>query len=98
MVEKSSWFSVFSDLVKARLTFLVLLTTLVGFYVGSAGALDFPLMLATLTGTAVLACGAAALNQLVEKEYDAKMRRTETRPLPSGKLQPDSVLLFGAGC
>src|SRR5205823_124503 len=39
-----------------------------------------------------------ALNQLVEKEYDAKMRRTETRPLPSGKLQPDSVLLFGAGC
>ena len=98
IVEKSSWFSVFSDLVKARLTFLVLLTTLVGFYVGSAGSLELPLMFATLTGTALLACGAAALNQLVEKEYDAKMRRTETRPLPSGKLQPDSVLLFGAGC
>jgi len=93
-VEKSR-FAVFSELVKARLTLLVLITTLVGFYVGARGALDWALMIHTLLGTALLACGAAALNQLIEREHDAKMRRTEGRPLPSGRLQPDTVLLFG---
>jgi heme o synthase len=87
--------AVFCELVKARLTLLVLITTLVGFYVGARGALDWALMLHTLLGTALLACGAAALNQLIEREHDAKMRRTEGRPLPSGRMQPDSVLLFG---
>jgi protoheme IX farnesyltransferase len=96
IVERSSWMSTFSDLVKARLTFLVLLTTLVGFYMGSGASVDFPLLSATLLGTTLLACGAAALNQLLEQEFDAKMRRTETRPLPAGKLQPDTVLLIGA--
>ena len=94
IVEKSR-FVVFSELVKARLTLLVLITTLVGFYVGARGALDWALMIHTLLGTALLACGAAALNQLIEREHDAKMRRTEGRPLPSGRLQPDTVLLFG---
>ena len=94
VVEKSR-FAVFSELVKARLTLLVLITTLVGFYVGARGALDWALMMHTLLGTALLACGAAALNQLIEREHDAKMRRTEGRPLPSGRLQPDTVLLFG---
>ena len=94
IVEKSR-FVVFSELVKARLTLLVLITTLVGFYVGARGAMDWALMIHTLLGTALLACGAAALNQLIEREHDAKMRRTEGRPLPSGRLQPDTVLLFG---
>jgi len=94
IVEKSR-LVVFSELVKARLTLLVLITTLVGFYVGARGALDWALMIHTLLGTALLACGAAALNQLIEREHDAKMRRTEGRPLPSGRLQPDTVLLFG---
>ena len=94
IVEKSR-FAVFSELVKARLTLLVLITTLVGFYVGARGTLDWALMIHTLLGTALLACGAAALNQLIEREHDAKMRRTEGRPLPSGRLQPDTVLLFG---
>ena len=49
----------------------------------------------TLLGTALVASGAAALNQLLEREYDAKMRRTQDRPLPSGRLQPQTVLIFG---
>src|SRR5258706_12616533 len=98
VAEKSSWFVMFSELVKARLTFLVLLTTLVGFYAGSAGSVDWALMTSTLLGTGLLACGAAALNQLTEREWDAKMRRTETRPLPSGRIQPDTVLIFGVVC
>lgn len=86
------------ELVKARLTFLVLLTTLVGFYVGSLGPISVSTLLCTLAGTGLLACGAAALNQLLERQYDAKMRRTENRPLPSGRLQPEAVLIFGGLC
>lgn len=99
IVESSSGdkalFAVICDLVKARLTFLVLLTTLVGFYLGSRGAVDFWLMFHALAGTALLACGAAALNQLWEREHDALMRRTADRPLPSGRLRPDTVLILG---
>ncbi len=84
-----------SDLFKARLTLLVLLTTLLGFYVGSRGPTDYSLMLHALLGTALLASGAAALNQLWEREFDAKMRRTCGRPLPSGHLQPLTVLIVG---
>ena len=93
-VEKS-WLAVFSDLVKARLTLLVLLTTLVGFYMGYPGPIDLFLLLHAMLGTALVAAGASALNQLLEREHDAKMERTEDRPLPSGRLQPGTVLLFG---
>ena len=92
---EKSWTAVFSDLVKARLTTLVLLTTLVGFYVGWRGAMNFTLMFNTLTATALVAAGASALNQWLEREYDAKMRRTQSRPLPSGRLQPTTVAIFG---
>jgi len=92
---EKSWFAVYADLFKARLTFLVLLTTLVGFYVGYPGPVDYLLMLQTLLGTAFVAGGAAALNQLWEWKYDARMRRTADRPLPSGRLQPQTVLVVG---
>src|SRR5437899_1223393 len=90
--------AVYSDLFKARLTLLVLLTTLVGFYLGSRGRVDYLLMLHTVVGTALVAAGAAALNQLLERDYDAKMRRTRNRPLPSGRMQPQSVLIIGGAC
>ena len=90
--------AVFADLIKARLTTLVLLTTLVGFYAGWRGAMNFVLMFNVLAGTALVAAGASALNQLLEREYDAKMRRTQDRPLPSGRLQPATVMIFGGVC
>ncbi len=95
-VEKSA-LAVFLDLVKARLTALVLITTLVGFYAGSTAPVNYWTMLHALIGTALLACGASALNQLLERNLDARMRRTESRPLPSGRLTPDAVLLIGVG-
>ena len=94
---EKSWPAVYADLFKARLTFLVLLTTLVGFYLGSAGPVDYLLMIHALLGTALVASGASALNQLWEREYDAQMRRTQDRPLPSGRLQPHTVLFIGCG-
>src|SRR5437763_983210 len=92
---EKSWTAVYADLFKARLTFLVLLTTLVGFYVGFRGRVDYLLMLHTIIGTALMASGASALNQFLERDYDGKMRRTQSRPLPSGRLQPRTVLLVG---
>lgn len=93
-----SWVAVFADLVKARLTLLVLLTTCVGFYLGERGAVNGLLMFHVLFGTAMVAGGAAALNELLEREHDAKMRRTASRPLPSGRLQPTTVAIFGGVC
>jgi protoheme IX farnesyltransferase len=95
---EKGWVAVYADLVKARLTFLVLLTTLVGFYLGWRGPMNYWLMLHTVLGTALVASGAAALNQLLERDYDAKMRRTANRPLPSGRLQPATVMIFGGVC
>jgi protoheme IX farnesyltransferase len=86
---------VFLDLFKARLTFLVLLTTLVGFYMGWRGPMEYGLMVQAILGTALVASGAAALNQLMERDFDARMRRTQDRPLPSGRLQPGTVLIIG---
>ncbi len=92
---EKGWLAVFADLTKARLTALVLMTAWVGFYAGWSGPMNFALMFNMLAGTGLLAVGAAALNQLLEQEYDAKMRRTQNRPLPSGRLQPATVAIFG---
>jgi protoheme IX farnesyltransferase len=95
---RPSWIAVVADLTKARLTFLVLLTTLVGFYMGMQGEMAYGLMFHTMLGTALVASGAAALNQYLERDHDAHMRRTENRPLPAGLLKPDTVLVLGGAC
>ncbi len=81
-------------LVKARLSLLVLLTTFVGFLIGWRGPMDWVLLFATLTGTALCAGGAAALNQWWERDFDALMDRTRSRPLPARRMQPLDALLF----
>src|SRR5882724_10911723 len=98
IVTEKGWMAVYADLTKARLTFLVVLTTLVGFYLGSSSPVNYWLMLHAVLGTALVASGASALNQLLEREHDAKMRRTKNRPLPSGRLQPTTVMVFGGVC
>ena len=82
---------------------MVLLTTLVGFYLGSAERFDLWLALNTLVGTALAAGGTLALNQYFERRIDALMIRTQHRPLPEGRLSPPEALVFGivatvAGC
>lgn len=88
--------AVLAELVKARLNALVVLTTAAGYYLGSAGPVDGWRALHTLGGTALLAGGAAALNQYLERDTDALMERTRSRPLPSGRVSPCGALLFGA--
>jgi heme o synthase len=82
-------------LMKPDVTFLVVITTVAGFYLGSRGPLDWLLLVHTVCATMVVAGGTAALNQYFEREADAVMRRTAARPLPSGVLQPREVLIFG---
>jgi protoheme IX farnesyltransferase len=97
-VAEKSLAGILIELFKLRLTTLVLLTTLVGFYLGSRAPMALMLMFHALFGTALLASGASALNQWLEREHDAKMPRTQDRPLPSGRLTADAVLLIGVSC
>ena len=86
----------FVELTKPRITFLVLITTLVGFYMGSRDGLNFLLLFHTILGTGLVASGASALNQYFERELDARMVRTRNRPLPDGRLNPSEALIFSA--
>ncbi len=85
------------ELTKPSVVWLIILATAVGFYMGSPASLSFLLLLHTLAATALLAGGTGALNQWLERDLDARMRRTEKRPLPAGRLQPLPAMLFGVG-
>ncbi|MCY3712845.1 MAG: heme o synthase [Gemmatimonadetes bacterium] len=86
----------FIALTKPGLVIMLVLTTCVGFYLGSDGPVDWLRLLHTLAGTALAAGGTLALNQFMERDRDAMMRRTRKRPLPAGKLRPAQALGFGA--
>jgi protoheme IX farnesyltransferase len=83
------------ELSKARIVLMVLITTAAGYAFG-AHHFDGLVLLHTLIGTALVAAGTNALNQYVEREHDAKMRRTRTRPLPDGRITPNAALFFSA--
>jgi len=68
---------------------------LCGFYLGSTGAMNIAHVIHTAVGTILLGGGAGAINQYLERSFDALMKRTERRPLPSGRLFPEEALLFG---
>ena len=84
-----------AELVKARLTLLVLLTTAVGFYLGSESPINYVALFHAVFGTAAAAAGAAALNQWWERRADALMRRTKMRPIPAGRMPPLQALALG---
>jgi protoheme IX farnesyltransferase len=92
-----SRFADYVELTKPRVAVLVLFTVAAGAWLAGRSELDPLLVLHTVCATALVAAGASALNQLIERHSDARMRRTENRPLPSGRLQPLEVLLFGLG-
>ncbi|MBA2243047.1 MAG: protoheme IX farnesyltransferase [Chthoniobacterales bacterium] len=85
----------FAELVKARLTLLVLLTTAVGFYLGAPVGFQALELFHVVFGTALAAAGAAALNQWWEYQLDALMHRTRTRPIPGGRMLPRDGFIVG---
>lgn len=82
-------------LTKPRVVVMVLVTTLVGYYLGLTAAPDYGRMLHLLVGTLLAAAGTLALNQYWERDVDARMERTRGRPLPDGRLTPLEALVFG---
>ena len=87
----------FAELTKPRITFLIVLTAAAGFALGSEGRFDYLALFNSLFGIALLSSGIAALNQYMERGPDARMRRTLTRPLPTGKVSAGAALAFGLG-
>jgi protoheme IX farnesyltransferase len=90
-------------LTKPDVSFLVVMTTVAGYALGTRGPLDWLRMAHTVFGTTLIAAGTSALNHYFERDTDALMRRTASRPLPSGQLRPReafwfalSLLVFGA--
>ncbi len=81
------------QLSKSRIVMMVLITTAAGYFF-AAPRVDWALLLNALIGTALVAAGTNALNQYVERDHDAKMRRTRLRPLPDGRISPRAALLF----
>src|SRR5262245_26540336 len=89
----SRW-SDFYELTKPRMNFLVLLTTLVGFYMASPAKLDWKLLVPALIGTALCAASASVLNQLIERDLDALMPRTRNRPLAAARLSVGEAMAY----
>ncbi len=85
----------FVALAKPRLNLLVVTSTLVGYAMAPGEPLGFVRVIGMLLGTGLVAGGASAFNQVIERDLDALMRRTRTRPLPDQRLQPIEGVLFG---
>jgi heme o synthase len=85
-------------LTKPEINFLIAIATFAGFYLGLPSQLHgfpFLLLINTLLGTLLISSGAGALNQFIERRFDAQMRRTRRRPLADGRLESSSALWFG---
>ena len=93
-VSERAW--AYVALAKPDVTFLVVITTVAGFYIASRGPLDWALLAHTLIGTMLAAAGTATLNQYTEREADALMRRTAARPIPSGLISPTEAFWLGS--
>jgi heme o synthase len=92
--DRSGWRD-FYELIKPRMNLLILGTTTVGFSLAAKTREQWTHLPHALIGTAFCAASAAILNQLLEKEYDAQMRRTQNRPLPTGRISPIHALILG---
>lgn len=85
----------FVELSKPRIVSMVLVTTTLGFFLGSSGLREWPLLLLTLFGVGCATGGAAVLNNYLERDVDAKMERTRHRALPTGLIAPEHALAYG---
>ena len=89
-IVKSYW-----ELTKPRITFSILITTFLGYYLGGRGVSSFSHFLWLMLGVALVCSGSSALNQYLERDVDALMERTKNRPIPSGQLSAANALGFG---
>ncbi len=94
-MKSKSLFASYLELTKPRILTLVLVTTVLGFYLGGEGISSLPLLIFLLLGVALVSGGSSALNHYLEREFDSKMQRTKNRPIPNGTIPPNYALNFG---
>jgi protoheme IX farnesyltransferase len=94
-VRRSNAITDYAMLMKPELTLLSVLTAVSSAYLALNGSLHYYLLVHTFIGTTLVGSAAGVLNQYMERRYDALMKRTEHRPLPSGRVQPAEALFFG---
>jgi protoheme IX farnesyltransferase len=92
-----SRFADYLELTKPRIAVMALFTVAAGYLLGAGAAADSRVLLHTLVGAGLVAAGGSALNQLLERRIDGRMRRTANRPLPAGRVTPEQAAAFGAG-
>jgi len=92
----ASKFRDYITLTKPEVNLLILMTTSAGFYLGGKGPLHVAGLVNTLVGTLLVASGTATLNQWMERSWDGQMRRTASRPLPSGRVSANEAFWLGA--
>ena len=83
------------ELTKVRIGFLVLVTTVIGFYLGSQGQIDLSLLFFTIVGTLLSSTGSSVMNNVIESETDKLMERTKNRVLPTKKISLFSAKIIG---
>ncbi len=88
-------FSAYLEMTKPRIVSLVLVTTLLGYYLGGKGIISFETLFCLLVGAGLVCAGSGVLNNYVERDVDCKMSRTKSRPLPIGTVSPANALGFG---
>ena len=86
------------SLTKPEITFLVTISAFAGYLLGIQGNVDVTTMLAMLAGVGLSSSGGAALNHYIERDHDGRMKRTDNRPLPAGRINPVAALVFGGFC
>jgi protoheme IX farnesyltransferase len=83
------------ELTKPGITTMVVLTAATGYWMGLRGEVNHAVLLHVLAGTALASAGACALNMVLEREGDSRMRRTRSRPIPAGRIRPRDGYVFG---
>ena len=83
------------ELTKPNITFLILISTAMGYYLGADGIDNWSKLFITLIGSGLVSSGASALNHYAERELDQRMNRTKSRPIPTGMILPNHAMYFG---
>ena len=93
--QASSTAAAYFELTKPSITFLILISTALGYFLGGDGIDDNIRFILTIVGSCLVSSGAGALNHFAEMESDWLMDRTKKRPIPTGMIEPDNARLFG---
>ena len=88
----------FAQLVKFKLTMMVVFTSLIGYLIATGGTVNWTIITYLLSGGFLITCASNAMNEVLEKDYDLLMARTSNRPLPAGRMQSSDAVIFSGIC